>query len=173
MRYELKKIALWAFIKVAFFINMIFGFFLGIFYALFFGFFFAIMENMPYMPQQGIEPPPDAPIGILMIIIPFMFALIGGFIYTIFGAIFVVIYNLVVKITGGFEFNLESLVQLAPAAPPSYAQTHMPEYISPPPPPKPFQEKSPEPPAPNEPPSNPPDDKRNNNNEFPTRTIGG
>jgi len=174
MRYELRKIGLWAFIKVFFFVNMVIGFIFGLIYAMFFGLIFAVMQNLPYMPDQGIEPPPDTPIGVLIVILPFLFAIIGGFVYTVMGAIFVVIYNLVVKLTGGIEFNLESLVHLTPAAQPAYAQTHVPEYSTPPPPPMPYQEKTPEPPAPQAmPPLDPPQDKHDDNNEFPSRTVGG
>ncbi|MGH8015806.1 MAG: DUF3566 domain-containing protein [Candidatus Zixiibacteriota bacterium] len=164
MRYELKKISLWAFIKVFFFVNMILGFLIGLLYALFFGFIFAIMQNLPYMPDQGIEPPPDVPIGILMVFLPFLFAILGGFIYTVLGAIFVLIFNLVVKLTGGIEFNLESLVDIVPAPQPSYAQTQMPQYSTPPPPPPPVEENLPES---SDQPRRPPDD------EFPSRTVGG
>jgi len=175
MRYELKKISLWAFIKVSFFVNLIIGFIVGVIYALFFGFFLAVMKNFPYMPDQGIEPPPDAPFGIIMVILPFFFAIIGGFMYTIMGIIFVFIYNLVAKITGGIEFNMEKLVEIAPVAPTAYAQTATPQYETPPPPPPPV-ERPPAPPhseqrpqAPGEQSGKPPDD----DDDLPTPSMGG
>lgn len=173
MRYELKKIGLWAFVKVAFFVNMILGFLIGILYAMFFGFFMAVLQNMPYLPDQGMEPPADAPIGIVMVMLPFLFALIGGFIYTVLGMLIVIVYNLVVKVTGGIEFNLESIVEVVPVTPPAYAQPQAPAYSTPPPPP-PIAEPAFEPPPQHEPPSAEHADPQNkDNNDYPTRTVGG
>ncbi len=165
MRYELKSIGLWAFTKVAFFVNMILGFLFGMMYAFFFGFIMAVMQNMPYLPDEGMAPPSDVPFGFLVIILPFIFAIIGGFIYTVLGIIFVVIYNLIVKITGGLEFNLNSIVELAPVPSPIYAQSQM--QPGPMPPPPPAAEYQPKPPSSPPPPRDPRDD------EFPTRTVGG
>jgi len=165
MRFELKSISLWAFIKVAFFVNMIFGFLIGVLYAFLFGFIMAVMQNLPYMPQEEF-PPSDAPIGVLVVVIPFFFALMGGFVYTLMGVVGVAIYNLVAKITGGLEFNLNSIVELAPVPTPIQAQTQMPPNPMPPPPPPPVNEFHPEPP-----PTQPPHDPRED--EFPSRTVGG
>lgn len=167
MRFELKSIGVWAFIKVAFFVNMILGFLFGILYAVFFGFLMAIMQKLPYMPDGGMEPPPDASIGVLVVILPFVFAIVGGFIYTVLGIIFVVIYNLVVKITGGLEFNLDSIVELAPApTAPIYSQTQM--HSNPLPPLPPVTEYHQEPPL-----SPPPTPRDPRDDEFPSRTVGG
>ncbi len=165
MRVELKSIGLWAFTKVAFFVNMILGFLIGILYAVFFGFLMAVMQNLPYMPDSGMDPAAEVPFGFLIVIVPFIFAVIGGFIYTVLGLICVVIYNLVVKITGGLEFNLNSLVELAPSPTPIYTQTQMPP--SPMPPLPPVTEYHPEPPL------SPPAPRDLRDDEFPSRTVGG
>lgn len=166
MRVELKSIGVWAFIKVAFFVNIILGFIVGIIYALFFSFILAIMQNLPYMPSEEIAPPSDTPFGFIVVFLPFLFALIGGFFYTMAGVILVVIYNLVVKLTGGMEFNLNQIAEIVPVPQPVYAQTQM-APVAPPPPP-PIAENPPYPPT-AEP--RPPQDSPGN--DFPSRTVGG
>lgn len=134
MRYELKSIPYWAFIKIAFFVNLIGGFVIGIFYAIFFGLFMTAMSNLG---QYGFEEFDDisAPLGFMVIFMPFFFAFACAFFNTLFGLIFVFIYNMISKLIGGLELNLEPVTsnQISmPTPKPITAQTSL---SAPPPPP--------------------------------------
>ena len=173
MRYELKSIGVWAFIKVSFFANMIIGFLVGLLYGLFIGLFLAVMQNLPYMNSEDFQASPEVPFGAVMIMIPFICAIGGAIFYTLFGVICAVIYNLVAKFTGGMEFDLNPITEIAPAPQPMYAQTQMPPNNMPPPPP-PVTEA---PPFPTPPPQGPPNFAGGNpplrDDEYPNRTVGG
>lgn len=122
MRYELKSITVWPFFKVAFFFNLIVGFIGGACYALFMVPMMAIMSNMPQF--QAVDlPMEDFPIGMMLIILPIVFALFGAVFWTIFGLIAVLAYNLIGRVVGGLEFDLTQIQPVAPVAPTLYAQT--------------------------------------------------
>jgi hypothetical protein len=171
MRYELKSIGVWAYLKIAFFLNLIIGFIGGLVFAAIFSFEIAMMRNLGIEPSGGISFE-DFPTGILMIIFPILGAIGGAVFYTIFGLIFVWIYNLVAKLTGGFELDLRSVEPIqpppaqpyvAPAAAPQFQPTvpppPPPPGSTPPPPPPPPQPSVAPPPPPREetPPPPPPD----------------
>ena len=83
MRYELKSIPYWAFIKIAFFINLIGGFIFGFFYAVFFSLFISVLQNIPAMYEfdnLGIE---TAPMGFMIIILPIFIGFFSAFFNTI------------------------------------------------------------------------------------------
>lgn len=155
MRYELKNIGIWAFIKIAFFLNMVVGFVFGLFYAVITIMVLAMAASMPFMNMQGVDPEALNP-GIIFVTMPLMFSFIGAVFVTMFELIVLGLYNLFSRLLGGLEFKLEPIepvtaaqspaisavlvappiVPIAPVAPatPSVAQTLKP---SPPPPPPP------------------------------------
>jgi len=109
MRYEIKSIGIWPFIKVSFFFNLVIGFIFGLLYALFAGFIMTIMSQLSEF-QPGVfdfEMMEPMPIGILLVVLPILFAIMGAFFYTIIGVIMVLIYNLVARLVGGYELVLE------------------------------------------------------------------
>jgi len=130
MRYELKSIAVWPFIKVAFFFNLIAGFLIGLFYALFIGFFMSVLSNVPAL-DTGEFPIGQLSVGFLMIIMPLIMSIGMATFGTFFGVIWVLVYNLVTRLTGGLELNMNILTtetSTSTKIPPSGG------YTSPPPP---------------------------------------
>jgi hypothetical protein len=154
MRYELKSISLWAFVKVSFFLHLIVGFVLGLLYALFFGVFMTILSRLPGMPSSDLETK-SLPVGIMVVLFPIMFAILGAFFNTILGGIIVFIYNAVAKMVGGMELDLQPVAEAAHSAPqaPAISPSIFPQqskpavYTAPPPPPPPYRPSEPEPPA--------------------------
>jgi hypothetical protein len=121
MKLELKRISVWAAAKVSFVLNLILGFVMGIFYSM----FLLLIASLP-MGAMGDESPRflSAFAGIAAIFLPFFFAFFLGVVYTIIVAISVVLYNLVVKVTGGFEFEFAPVVEMVPvtATPAGFSQ---------------------------------------------------
>ncbi|MCP4684925.1 MAG: hypothetical protein GY867_05685 [bacterium] len=146
MRYEIRSIGIWAYLKIGFFLNLLIGFIGGLFFAVFMSFQMALMDNLGLDPGPGFGGE-ELPIGILMVIMPIMFAIGGAIFYTLFGLIFVFIYNLVAKLTGGFEMDLRAVDQPPPVqsvspqpaapqtAPPASPREAAPPWQPPPPPP--------------------------------------
>ncbi|MBU0983748.1 MAG: DUF3566 domain-containing protein [candidate division Zixibacteria bacterium] len=133
MRYELKSIGIWSFVKISFFLNLVLGFVFGIFYALMFGFILAATSSLT--PGMGGLPMEDVSIGMLVVIMPFMFAFFMAVFNTIFGLIAIGAYNLICRMTCGLELHFEPVqattTTLAPPPVPSTA----PQPGPPPPPP--------------------------------------
>lgn len=160
MRYELKSISAWSYIKVMFFINLIVGFVLGIFYGIFTGAFISIAAELMLFPQDTFDMQTGFPIAVYVFAMGFMFSLGNAVFGTIFGAVIIGFYNLIVRMTGGLEFDLKpSPIVSATGA--IVAQTSLesarsqPEkakHIIPPPPPPVAQSPAilPPPPAPKE-----------------------
>jgi hypothetical protein len=145
MKFELKSIGYWPLIKVSFLLNIIVGFIVGLFVALFMGAMFSIINEfggMPGMPAYSDEIPP---LGFMLILYPFMFAIFGAIFYTILALITAFIYNVIAKVAGGLEFTLNEirLQPVAYSAPAGY----QPQQQQPPPPP-PSRPSSPPPPPP-------------------------
>lgn len=147
MKYELKTIAVWPFLRVAVLINTTIGFIGGIFYALFFNFFFSLLMNMPGGLADELGGKPDLPTGIFIVIFPIMFAFIGGVFYTLLELLFILLYNLFASFAGGFEVVLvaKQEAQPMPSAPPqqyyaNYSGYSQPSGFTPPPPPPPPQQ---------------------------------
>jgi len=113
MKLELKKISVWAAVKVSFVLNLILGFIMGIFYAI----FLLLLASLP-MGMMGENSPRmfSAFAGIAAIFLPFFFAFFLGVVYTIIVAISVIAYNLVVKLTGGLEFEFKQVVEIVPVS---------------------------------------------------------
>lgn len=155
MRYELKSIGIWPFIKVVFFLNLVFGFLFGVFYAIILVPIMSAVSSMTGFESPGMDQMPS--IGSLLIIMPIMFALFSAVFNTILALIVAAVYNGIARLLGGFEFNFDALVEAAPvhathAAGPqaSYlaqapSPTAPPEAPSPPPPPPQFHQPAPPP----------------------------
>ncbi len=153
MHYELKTIELWSLVKISFFFNLVVGFIVGLLYALLFGFIITIMGNLPFARSEFSDV--DIPMGAMVIILPFMFAVGAAIFHTLFLVVFGFIYNLIAKLVGGLEFEFNPVAQATQPA------SHLPSYgygypASPPPPPQPSQVIPPAPPS--TPPAEPPHD---------------
>lgn len=117
MRYELKSIAVWPFVKVAFFFNLIAGFLMGLLYALFIGFFMSVLSNIPAL-DTGDIPVGQLSIGFLMIFMPIVMSIGAATLNTLLGVILILIYNLVTRLTGGLEINLNPVkIETSPPVP--------------------------------------------------------
>ncbi|HKK20615.1 MAG TPA: hypothetical protein VJ983_04005 [candidate division Zixibacteria bacterium] len=163
---ELKSIPVWSFLRLAFFCNLIAGLILGLFYVPIIGTVVQTMGQSPLFRGEDLGSS-SLPMGILVVVVPLVFAFFTGVFWTLFELIMIGIYNLLAKLTGGFEFNFEPVPErpaAAPAPPQYYAQTSVPPPPQssgppPPPPPPPSQPAPPPPPsAPSDPnvPSSPP-----------------
>jgi hypothetical protein len=136
MLYEIKSIGMWPFIKVSFFFNLVVGFIFGLFYALFAGFIMTIMSRFSEFQPGGfdfdLEP---LPIGIMLVVLPILFAIMGAVFYTIIGVVLVLIYNLIARLVGGYELDLQLVGAGASAMPggqPLTGYTGAPSYVPPP-----------------------------------------
>jgi len=150
MRYEIKSISTWPFIKVSFFFNLVVGFIFGLLYALFAGFILTIMSRFSEFQPGGfdfdLEP---LPIGIMLVVLPILFAIMGAVFYTIIGVVLVLIYNLIARLVGGYELDLQLVVAGAPPMPggqPVTGYTGAPSYVPPPASGPPLQSTPPPPP---------------------------
>lgn len=173
MLYELKSIGVWSYIKVMFFINLFVGFGLGIFYGIFSGLFLALASELMFIPEDIMEMADGFPIGIYVIFMGFMFSIGNAVFGTVFGVIVIGFYNMIVKMVGGLELNL-NLVSAESIAQPIAAQTNLGQMapvegkVRPtiPPPPPPVPETPAPPPAPPltttppEPPETKPEEKK-------------
>ncbi|MBN1212669.1 MAG: DUF3566 domain-containing protein, partial [candidate division Zixibacteria bacterium] len=131
MRYELKSIGIWALIKVSFFFNLIVGFLAGLLYGMMFSFFMAVFANLPFARNE--IPDLEMPVGAMMVILPFICAIGAAVFHTLIFIVMAFIYNIIAKLTGGMEFELNP-VTVAPVPPPP-AQP-ITGYTSAPPPPQ-------------------------------------
>ncbi len=152
MRYELKSIGLWAFVKISFFLNLILGFIMGLLYALFFSFIVTVLSRFPGMQNNDLDTK-SLPVGVMVIFLPILFAILGAFFNTVIGAIIVFLYNAIARMAGGFELEFEPMTVMVPSTPPpgNYSQpmyTQRPTTQATPPPPPPFRPSQSEPPAP-------------------------
>ncbi|MCH7691472.1 MAG: DUF3566 domain-containing protein [candidate division Zixibacteria bacterium] len=143
MRYELKSISSWSYIKVMFFVNLIVGFVLGIFAGIFSGVFMSIAAELMFFPEDAFDMQTGFPIAIYVFVMGIMFSLGNAVFGTLFGAIIAGFYNLIVRMTGGLEFVLKPMANDS-AAGPIAAQASLEslagqpikaKYIVPPPPP--------------------------------------
>ncbi len=152
MRYELKSIGIWAFIKVAFIVNLFAGFLAGLATIPFMALFMAVMAETAYLDSDEYIPE-DGALGFLLVGMPVICALGAAVMGTFFQTMVVLAYNLVSKLIGGFEVSLESIVGNQSVPPPPTIAPGQPDPIQYPPPPPPT-ERHPMPPPP--PPASPP-----------------
>ena len=140
MRYELKSISSWSYIKVMFFVNLIVGFVLGIFAGIFSGAFMSIAAALMFFSEDAIDIDSGFPIVIYIFAMGIMFSLGNAVFGTLFGAIIAGFYNLIVRLTGGLEIVLQPLGNIQAAGPGQQsvvAEPLKPKYVVPPPPPPP------------------------------------
>jgi len=112
MKYELKLIRIWSFIKVSFFVNLVVGFVLGIFAALFMPLFMVGLMDYGGRYGGGVAPS-DLPLGMMLVMFPIMGAMFAAVFHTMVGIVLIAVYNLVARAVGGLEMRLE----LSEAAP--------------------------------------------------------
>jgi hypothetical protein len=156
MRYELKSIGIWAFIKVAFIVNLFAGFLAGLATIPFMALFMAVLAETAYLDSDAYVPE-DGALGFLLVGMPVIYALGAAVLGTFFQTMVVLAYNLISKLVGGFEISLESIVGNQSVPPPSTVAPGQPEPIQYPPPPPPTERQSmpPPPPPASSPPSSP------------------
>lgn len=144
MKFELKRIGVWSAIKVAFLLSLVLGFAMGILYAL---------MIMMFLAAPMSQMPDDIPAmsgvffgGIMLIFMPIFTAIFAAIFNTIAAALGAVIYNFVVRMIGGVEFEMSEVkavtvqpVAVAPPPPPPPT----PPYQPPPPPPPPTEPEGP------------------------------
>lgn len=136
MRYELKSIGIWAFVRVSFFLHLIVGFLFGLFYAAILMLILTVASSGPLDTMSDLPFDPRAVGPLLMIILPIAFAIGGAVMGTLIGVIIIAGYNLIVRMTGGFEFEFEATSLQGPGAPPAAASRPVdPLSFMPPPPP--------------------------------------
>ena len=138
MRFELKSISSWSYIKVMFFVNLIVGFVLGVFAGIFSGAIMSIAAGLVFFSEDAIDIDSGFPIVIYIFAMGIMFSLGNAVFGTLFGAIIAGFYNLIVRLTGGLEFVLHPLGNIQAAAPGQQsfaAEPVEPKYVVPPPPP--------------------------------------
>jgi len=90
----------------------------------------------------------------MLVALPILFAIMGAVFYTIIGVVLVLIYNLIARLVGGYELDLQLVATGAPAMPggqPLTGYTGAPSYVPPPvtgPPPQSTPPQAPPPPPP-------------------------
>lgn len=108
MKLELKRISLWATIKISFLVNLVFGFILGCFYAL----LLVMISSMPSAAFRDSEfDQLSGMFGVLAIFVPFFFAFFAAIVNTLFAFILVVVYNFSARTMGGLELDFASIIE--------------------------------------------------------------
>lgn len=103
MKFELKRIGVWSAIKVSFFIWGMLGFIGGIYMAL----MMPVLINM--MGSLGTMPPDMQDIGpFALFFLPIMYSLMAAVFGTVLTAILTGFFNLICRLLGGIELDLES-----------------------------------------------------------------
>ncbi len=116
MKLELKRISLWATIKISFVVNLVLGFVLGCFYA----FLLVAISSLPSAAFRSSELEQfSGMFGVVALFVPFFFAFMAAIFNTILAFILVVVYNFSARMMGGLELEFiridEPGTQLAPA----------------------------------------------------------
>lgn len=146
MNYEVKEINVWSAIKVSFVINAILGILLGLLVGFIMLFFSALVSRLAYLPAGQID------LGLFtgvasIIIFPVLYGVFGGIINGIIvTGLFCLIYNLIVKATGGVVLELKgAAVGPTQAGPITYQKPEpIKEPTEPPPPPEEKEQPPPE-----------------------------
>lgn len=139
MRYELKSLGIWSFVKVSFFLHLVIGFVLGLFYAAMLMMVFAVASSAPLDEISSLPFDLGAVGPLMMIILPIVMAVGGAVFGTLFGVLVVVVYNLIARMAGGVEFDFEPVIlqQVSSNTPTGYQPVSTPKFAVPPPPPPP------------------------------------
>lgn len=125
MKLELKRISLWATIKISFIINLVLGFIVGCFYAL----MLVAISAMPSAFQNNEFEQFSGVFGAVALLMPFFFAFMMAIVNTILAFIMVVVYNFSARMMGGLELEfakvdepgttLAPIVTVPPVPPPA------------------------------------------------------
>jgi len=116
MRYELKSIRIWTFLKVAFFINLVMGFLFGILYAMMIPVLSKVAGMIPgFSGELGYLA--DSSFALMLIVMPISFAIQSALFLTLIGVVAVGIFNLVARIVGGLQLDLEVVEPVVPPQP--------------------------------------------------------
>ena len=102
MKYEIKRIGVWSTIKVGFLIWGLIGFLFGIYMALMMPMLISIMGSLGTFPGDADELGPIA-----LIFLPFMYSFMAAVGGTILSTIVAGFYNLICRLIGGIELDLE------------------------------------------------------------------
>ncbi len=105
MRYELKSIPVWAFLKITFFVNLIAGFVLGIFMTPLVGVFSVVLVSIFQM--QGTNFDVSNSLDSIIVATPVILSFLFAFVLTSFEIVVVFIYNIFASFIGGISFVLE------------------------------------------------------------------
>lgn len=133
MKYEIRSIGLWSFVKLSFFLNLALGFLIGILYAALFGFIITMSSRLP-MFEQSRSPLQDLSPVVLLVMLPIGMSLFFAVINTLFGAVGVMLYNVATRALGGLEMTLEP-VAVMPQTPTYQSPVYAHAPGAPPPPP--------------------------------------
>jgi hypothetical protein len=168
MKFELKRIPVFPVIKVTFLVSLVLGFALGLLIAMFIVPILAMIGSMAPPGSSDRSPFGGMSAGILVIVLPIVYAVMLAVMNTLMVLIATGAYNTIAKFAGGIELELESTEQGLPAEPHSvppvyYAQAAPSAYAVPPSRPAP---PPPPPPPPPVPPNSPEADK-NRPSQFP------
>ena len=150
MKYEIRSIGLWSFLKQCFFLSLIIGFIVGLFYAMFLGVMLNMSSRFDFL-RATDENLAAVSFGVLLFIMPFGMAIFSCVFNTIFGVIAVVCYNGLTKLIGGLELNLVGVTDETNVPNSQRPVTGSAGDVSAPPPPPPFGGPTGIPPAPQAP----------------------
>ena len=103
MKYELKRIGTWSAIKIGFLIWGLLGFLAGIYMALMMPVLLSMLGSFGGFPGDL-----DAFTPVVLVFLPFMYSIMSAVIGTVLTAIVVAFYNLISRLTGGIEVDLNS-----------------------------------------------------------------
>ena len=150
MRYELKSVPIWPLAKVAFFVHLVFGFVVGLFYAMAIVPLMALMANIPQFQNEGFDMA-AAPVGVLIVLMPIFMALSSAFFGTVGSVILGAVYNLIARMLGGLELNLQPTEsETTKVNTPSPPAAQVQPVSAAPPPPHPVESRPATPPPPRE-----------------------
>jgi hypothetical protein len=108
VKYEIRSIGLWSFVKLSFFLNLALGFIVGIIYAILLGVVLSISSRMAILEQTN-EDLSQMSFGVMMVFIPIVMAFFMAVFNTIIGAIGVGLYNFFTRLLGGMEMELQEM----------------------------------------------------------------
>ena len=106
MKFEIKSIPIWAFLKISFFVNLISGFILGVLLAPFVGVIIAFLDT--FLKIQGIDIQLNNSLDAIVVSTPLLLSFGFAFLLTFFEIIVIVIYNIFARFVGGMTVNLET-----------------------------------------------------------------
>jgi len=102
MKYELKRIGIWSAIKIGFLIWGLLGFLFGIYMALMMPVLITMLGSLGTFPGDL-----DAVTPVALIFLPFMYSFMSAVVGSILSAIVAGFYNLISRLMGGIEVDLE------------------------------------------------------------------